>query len=171
MRIGIRQRPFQTFAAKDHDEAMALAGFDDDLRVAHFFDFLGQQIAKLFADFGLDPSGPAVGHDAFRIERAKVGARRHVAGFEFEAQTERFDHAAAHLKFQRVITKQGEMTRAAAGRDARRDRNHPSLRGVFGERVEIRSGRRFQWRHVALFLRRDVAQTIEDDENNFRNRF
>ena len=92
-------------AAKNDDKAVALARFDDDLRVARLFDFAREQRAQLFRDFRFDPARAAVGDDALFVERAKIGARGDVARLEFHAQTEGFDHAAAHLKFQRIITK------------------------------------------------------------------
>ena len=80
MRVGVGQRPFQAFAAEDHHEAMALAGLDDDLGVAELLHLLRQQGAEFFADLGVNAAGAPVGDDAFGVERAEVGARRHVAG-------------------------------------------------------------------------------------------
>ena len=54
--------------------------------------------------------------------------------------------------------------RAAAGRDAGRDGNHAALRGILGERVEIRRRRGFERRQKILLRRGDVAEAVEDDE-------
>ena len=58
VRIGVRQRAFQPLAAEHHDEAMFLAGLDDDFRVADFFDF-----------------GRRASRRAFRTSRSGCGRR------------------------------------------------------------------------------------------------
>ena len=39
MGIRIGQRTLQSFAAKEDDESMTFAGFDDDLGITDFFNF------------------------------------------------------------------------------------------------------------------------------------
>jgi len=167
VRVGIGQQAFQSFAAEHHDEAMFLAWFDDDFRVADFFHLGGEHRAKFLASLGRDAAGAAVGDDAFGIERAEVRARGYIAVLEFHAESERFDDAAANLEFQRVVAEKSEVSRPAAGRDAGRDRNHPALRGVFGERVEVRGRSRFQGREIILSPRRQIAETVEHNQREF----
>src|SRR5690349_16489308 len=132
MWIGIGERTFKALATKQNDETMTLARFNDDLNVADFFDLLGQQRAKLFANGGVDASGAAIGNDTFFVESAEIGARGNIACAEFQAEAECFDDAATDLKFERVVAKQAQMAGAAAGRDTGRDRNHSTLRRIFG---------------------------------------
>ncbi len=40
MRVGVRERAFESFAAEDHHEPMPLPGLDDDLGVAHVSNLL-----------------------------------------------------------------------------------------------------------------------------------
>ena len=42
----------------------------------------------------------------FSFERAKLARAADIAGLEFHAQAQRLNHAAAHLKFQRIVTEQ-----------------------------------------------------------------
>ena len=143
---------------------MFFAGLDDDLRVADFFDFRGEHRAKLFASLGRDAAGAAVGDDAFGVERGEIGAGANVAGLQFHAEAERLDDAASDLKFQRIVAEQAEMSRPAAGRDAGRDGNHAALRGILRDLVEVWRVRRFERREIILFLRRDIAKAVEDDQ-------
>ena len=145
---------------------MALAGFDDHLGVADFLHLLRQQRAQLLANLRVNAPGAPVGDDAFGVERAEVGARRHVAGPQFQAQPQRLDDAAAHLELQRVVAKQAQVSRPAARSDARRNRDHPSLRRVFRQRIEVGGDRRFQRREIALLARGDVAHAVEHDQRH-----
>jgi hypothetical protein len=129
-----------------------------------FFTFCRQQRAELFANLRVDASGAPVGDDAFGVERAEVGARRDVAGPQFEAQAQRLDDAAANLEFQRVIAEQAQVSRPAARSDAWRNRDHPSLRRVFRQRIEVGGDRCFQRREIALLARGDVANAVDHDQ-------
>ena len=133
-------------------------------RVADFFHLRGEHLAQFLARFGRDASGAAVGDDALRVERGEIRAGANVAGLEFHAEAERLDDAAADLKFQRIIAEQAEMARPAAGRDAGRGGNHPALRGIPGEFVEVRRRGGLERRHVILLRRGDVAEAVEDDQ-------
>ena len=112
VRVGIGQRAFEALAAEHDDEAMFLAGLDDDLRVADLLDLGGEHGAELLAGLGRDAAGAAVGDDALGVERGEIGAGADIAGLEFHAQAERFDDAAADLEFERVVAEQ-----ARGGRD------------------------------------------------------
>src|SRR5438093_5238210 len=103
MWVGVRQRPFQTFAAEDDDKAVPFARLNDDLCVSNLFDLLREQPAKLFANGRVDPSCAAIDDNAFGIARAEVRARRHVAGPQFEAKTQRFNDTSADLVFERWV--------------------------------------------------------------------
>ena len=129
-----------------------------------FFTFCASSAQSSSQTFGVNAPGAPVGDDAFGVERAEVGARRHVAGPQFQAQSQRFDDAAANLEFQRVVAKQAQVSRSAARGDARRDRDHPSLRGVFGQRIEVGGDRGFERREIALLARGDVAYAVEHDQ-------
>jgi len=50
------------------------------------------------------------------------------------------------------------------GGNARRNRDHPSLRRVFGQRIEVGGDGGFQWREVALLARGDVARVVAQVE-------
>ena len=163
--VGVGQWSFEIFAAKHDDKTMALAGLDDDLGVADFFDFGGEQGAQFLADFGFNAAGAAVGDDALPVEGAEIGAGGDVAGLELDAETERLDDAAANLEFQRVIAKEGEMAGTAAGSDAGGDGQHAALRGVLGEGVEVGRDGGFERRHKALLAGGDVAEAVEDEED------
>src|SRR5258706_7851930 len=144
MRISVGERAFQTLAAKDNNETMSLAWLDDDFRVADLFDFLREQCAEIFADLRVDPPGAAVGDDPLAVQRAKICPRRDIVGLEVDPETERFDHPATNLEFERIITEETEMTRSASGSHSGRDWNHPALGGSLRERIEVRRGRRFE---------------------------
>ena len=96
--------PSSPVAAKDDDEAMLLPGLDEDFRVADIFNFGGEFGAKFLTNFRGNPSGAAIGDDAIFVERGKIRAGANIAGFQFDAQAEGFDDAAADLEFERVIT-------------------------------------------------------------------
>ena len=151
---------------------MLLARLDDDLDVADLLDLLGEHRAQLLANLRRDAARAAIRDQAVRIQRAEIRARRHIAGLQFQPETERLDHAAAHLKLERIITKQRQMPRPAARRDARRHRNHAPLRGpARDERVEIRRVCGFERRHLALTERGDVAEAIQHHERELGVRF
>ena len=59
------------------------------------------------------------------------------------------------------------MSRPAARRDARRNRNHSALRRIFRDRVEVRCLRGFELRQITCSFRCDVAKSIKDNERNF----
>ncbi len=119
------------------------------------------------ANFRRNSSGAAVGDNSLYVERRKIRARANVAGFQFHAESERFDHTATDLEFQRVVAKQPEMPRPAAGRDAGGDGNHAALRRILRDLVEVRRCRGFKRRQVILFTRRDVAEAVKHDEHEF----
>ena len=51
VRVGVRERAFQSLAAEHDDEAMLFAGLDDDVRVTDFFDLGGEHRAAVFRRF------------------------------------------------------------------------------------------------------------------------
>ena len=165
--IGIGQWPFEPLAAEHDDKPVAFTGFDDDLDVANFFDFLFQDFDLCLAHAGVNATGPAVGHEPFGVERAEVGTRSDVAGFEVNADAERFDNAAADFKFERVVAEQAKVAGTAAGRDAGRDRRHATHRGMFGERVEVGRFGDFERRAEAGGFGGDVTNAIINDERKF----
>jgi hypothetical protein len=58
---------------------MFLARLDDDLRSANLFNLAREQGTQLFAFLRGYAPGAAVGHDPLVVQRAKVGACRHIA--------------------------------------------------------------------------------------------
>src|SRR5262245_57254348 len=106
---------------------MAFSGFDKDLGIPDFLHFSREQCAKLFANGGLDASGPAVGDNSFLIQGAEVGAGSDVSGAQFKPKPKRFDDPTADLELQRVIAEEAQMTGPAARGNPRRDGNHPAL--------------------------------------------
>lgn len=165
--IGIGERAFESFAAKYNDEPVAFTGFDDDFDIADFFDFLFQDFDLCFANFGVDAASAPVGDQTFGVERAEIGAGGNVAGFEFNAETERFDDATTNFKFERIVAKQAEVAGAAAGSDAGRDGRQTAHCGVFGERVEIRSFGDFERSAKAGGFGGDIADAVVHDERDF----
>ena len=78
-----------------------------------FFDFCGKHRAKFLARLGRDAAGAAVGDNSLLRRAWQKFARAHTSpGFKFHAQAERFDDAAADLKFQRVVAEQARDARA-----------------------------------------------------------
>ena len=143
---------------------MFFARFDNDLRVADFLNFRREQRNEFFARLGRNTSGTAVGDNAFGIKRRKISARADVAGFQFKTKAERFNDAATDLKFQRIVAEQAEMAGAAAGREAGRNGNHAALRGILRKLVEVGRVRGFERREIAGFLRRNVAESVENNQ-------
>src|SRR5262249_12638861 len=106
------------------------------------------------------------------IQRAKIGPGSDVASLQLQTETERLDHTAADLKLERIVSKQSEVTRPAAGSDAGRDRDHATLRDAVGdERVEVGSRGGFQGRHFALDSGGNVAQSVQYDQGKLGVRF
>ena len=143
---------------------MFLARPDDNLRVADLLDLLRENVAELLAHFGRNATSPAVGHDSFRIHRAEVRARTDIARLKINSKPQRLDHPAAHLKLQRIIAKQSQVPRTAARSDARCHGNHPALRRVLRQGVQVRRVRSFKRGAGIRSASRDVTQSIEDDE-------
>jgi len=167
MRVGVGERTFQTFAAKQHNETVAFAGFDDDLGVTDLFDFLLQDFHLRFTHFGVNAAGAAVGDDPFGGERAEIGASSDVAGLEIQTETERLDHATTDFKFERVVTEEAEMAGATARRDTGGDGRHATKRGVFGEGVEVGRFGGFERCFETVFFDSDVAEAVQNDESEF----
>src|ERR1039458_7457672 len=137
MWVAVIEWAFESLAAEHHDEAVAFACFDDYLDVADFLDLAGEQRALRLANLGVDAPRAAVGHDAFRVERAEIRAGGYIAMFEINAQPEGFNDTTANFKFQRIVAKQPEMSRAAAGGNARGDRRHAAKRRTFRKGVKV----------------------------------
>ena len=171
MRVGVCERTFKTFAAEQHHKTVPLARLNDHFGVADFFNFLRQQLAKFFANGSFDASGASIGDDSFFIQRAKIRPRCDVAGVQFQPEPQRLDYAAAHLKFERVVAEQSQVTGAAARSDARSHWKHPTLRGVFAQAIESRCCRCFQRRQVGLLAGGDIPQTVEHEQDEFGVRF
>ncbi len=165
--VGVGEWAFKAFAAENDDEAMAFAGFDNDFGVANFSDFLGEEGAEVFGDFGFDAAGATVGDDAFGIEGAEIGAGGDVASLEFDAEAEGLDDAATNLKFHWIVPEEAEVAGAAARRDAGGDGNHAALGTGFGEGVKVGGDGGFEGGEKILFLGGDVAEAVEDNEDEF----
>src|SRR5699024_10757385 len=90
------------------------------------------------AFFGWDATGAAGGNVAFGVDGAEVCADGDVAIFELEADAGGFEGTAADHVLQRVVAKEAEMARAAAGASAGQHRNAAAEDPRFGERVEVR---------------------------------
>jgi len=108
VRVGVGQRAFKSLAAKDDDEAMLLAGLDEDFSLADFLT-LAESSATSFSQTSVAilPARRSVTIPLRRAWRNSRGAD--VAGFQFHAEAERLDDAAADLKFQRVVAEESEM--------------------------------------------------------------
>ncbi len=129
-----------------------------DLPQAH-----GQRSALV----AVDAAGATIGDVPLGVERAEVGADRHVVGPEFETNAGRFQGATADHILQRIVAEQAQMPRPAAGRDARLDRNAPAQHATAGQRVEVRRLGRFQFGQTARF-ERQPAQPVGDEHDNLR---
>ena len=171
VRVRIRQRPLQPLATKHHHEPVPLPGLDDHFRRADFFHLLRQHRAQFLAHLRLNPSRATVRHNPLRVQRAEVRARRHVTRPQLQTQAQGFNHAAAHLELERIVTEQSQMSRPAARRDARRQRQHPALCAFFGQLVQVRRHRRLQRGHEVLLPRGDVSQAVQHQQDHLRLRF
>ena len=165
VRVGIRQRAFQALAAEDDNEAVLLAGFDDDFGVADFLHLLGEERAEFFARFRGDTASAAVGDNALGIQRAEIGAGADIAGLQFHTEAEGFDDTTTDLEFQRIITEESEVTGAGARRDSRSHGSHATLSDTRShEFIEVRGLGRFERGEFPLAHGGDVAQAIQYDE-------
>ena len=140
---------------------MFLASIDQDLGFTNFLDLGRQQRHQLFTGFGGNAAGAAVGDDALGIQRGEIGAGANIARLQFQPQAKRFNYPAAHLEFQRVITKQAQMPGTTARRDARGNGNHAALGRIFGKFVKIGGMGGFQWGEIPLLLGGQVTQAIQ----------
>src|SRR6266849_5463246 len=64
-----------------------------------------------------------------------------------------------------------KLARAAAGRDSGGDRNHPTLRGILREGVQVRRDRRFQGCRGVRTASGDIAEAVEYNQRQFRAGF
>ena len=134
-----------------------------DARNAHFAQLDGQR-AALFAG---DAAGPAVGDVAGRVERAEVAADGHVLRPHLEADAGGLQHPAADQVFYRIVAEKAQVSRSAAGGDARGDRIHASLDAVFCQGVQIGGLRGLQFGRSAR-LDGQSAQPIGHQHHDFR---
>src|ERR1051325_8521918 len=146
---------------------MAFTWFDDDLRVTDFLYLFGKEGAQFLADRSINPSGASVGNYPLCVERAEISARRNISCSKFKPEAKRFDNTAPDLKFKRVITEQRKMTGTASRGNSRCNWNHSALGRLFGKRIEIWSGGGLQRRLIILFACSEVADAIENEEDQF----
>ena len=59
---------------------MFLAGLDDDLRIADFFDFRGEQRTEFLAGLRRNTAGAAVGDNALFVERGEICPGANITG-------------------------------------------------------------------------------------------
>ena len=90
------------------------------------------------AFFSRNAAGAAIGDFAGRVEGAEIAAGRHIARLQLKTDSRRLQRPAADEILHRVITKQPQMSRAAARSDAGTNRNAAALHADFGERIEVR---------------------------------
>ena len=74
---------------------------------------------------------------------------------------------AADEVFERVVAKQAQVARPAAGSDAGTDRNAAALHADFGQGIEVRRLGRFQLR-LAARRQRQAAQAVGDEHDDLR---
>src|SRR3954469_3891905 len=116
---------------------MAFPWLNNDLRVADLPDFPGEQVAKLFTNLGVNPPGPAIGDDAFAVQRAKIRSCCDIPRLQVDPKAKRLDNSPAHFKLQRVITKEPEVPGAAPWSDPWRHRNYSALRRCLRQFIEV----------------------------------
>src|SRR6266850_5553462 len=94
-------------------------------------------MTQILADLGLNSSGASIDDDPLGVQGAKICPRRDIARLQLQAQAERLDHAASHLKLDWIVAEQCEMAGAASRRNPGGDGNHPALRCIFGQGVQV----------------------------------
>jgi hypothetical protein len=152
-------------AAEDHDEAVFLHRFDEDLHVGDLhFAQLDRERRALFAG---DAAGAAVANFAGGVERAEVRADGDVAFFELEADAGRFEGAAADEVGDRIVTEQAEVAGTAAGGDAGGDGDAAATDAFAYELVEVGGLRGFKFGEPARLLRQ-AAQAVGDEHDDLR---
>jgi hypothetical protein len=160
LRIGVVDRVAESFAAEDDHETVLPHRLDEHFHAGNL-DRL-QQRAHLDAALGRRPAGAAVADLARLVDRAEVAADGDVLGPDLEVDAQRFEDAAADAVLERVVAEQAEVAGAAAGGDARQDRDAHAADAFAGQRVEVRRPRRLEFR-LAVRLDRQAAQAVRNE--------
>ena len=85
---------------------------------------------------GRDAAGPAVDDEA-APDRGEIAAGDEVVPADLDAGAQGLEDAAAELVAERVVAEEGEMGRAAAGRDAHHDGIGNAANAAFRQLVEV----------------------------------
>ncbi len=164
LRIGIGEITSETRSTEHDHETMLLDGFDED------FDSRNGNLPKPDGErrgfFARDAARAAVGNIAVVIDRAKVSADRNVAFLQLKTNARGFERAAADEILQRIVTKQTQVTRTAAGADAGLYGNAAAENSLFRQSIEIGSLGGFEFRESAGMLRQ-AAESIGDEHHDF----
>ena len=102
-----------------------------------------------------------------RVERAEIAADGHVLRPQLEADAGGLQRPAADQMFYRVVAEKAQVSRPAAGGDARGDRIQASLDAVFCQGVQIGGFGGLQFRRSAR-LDRQSAQPVGHQHHDFR---
>ena len=123
---------------------------------------LAQQGHQLAADLGGDAPRPPVGDEPLVVDGAKVGPGGHVLGLQVKVDAQGFQDAPADVIDQGVVAEQGEVRRAAAGRDAVGHRHgEPQLR-MGGQGIQVGGVGRLELGQ-AIGLAGQAAQPVHDE--------
>jgi hypothetical protein len=166
VRIGVAHASGETRTPQEHDEAMSLARAEHDRHVLEACRLAREQRHQSRARLGRNPARAPVGHDAPFVDRAEVRACGHVAVFERHARAERFQHAAPDLSLDRIEPEQGQVARAAPGRDAGRHVLNTTQRRAHRDRVQMGRPGGFERRAVAVLRMRQIAEPVEHEQHD-----
>lgn len=92
-----------------------------------------------------DSSGAPITDFSRRIQRAKISPRCHIARPHFKSDSRRLERPTANQIFDRVISEQPQMSRAAPRRDSWTDGNARPLHAELRQQIQIRLFCRFQF--------------------------
>ena len=116
---------------------------------------------QLRAHFGGDAASAAVAHPALVVHGAEVEAGRHVAGPEIEAQAHGREGPPADLVFPRVVPKEREVGRTAAGGEARAQGRDQAATARGSQSVQIGQVGGIEFRFAGARIWQ-AAQAIDD---------
>ena len=164
MRVGVRDVAAETFAAENDDETVFFHRLDEDFDARDFDVF--EEFNDFDRFFRRNAARATVGDEAVFVDRAEVATDADVVRADRERDAGGFENAATDLEDERIVTEEAEVARAAAGGNARENREGHTGNALGGELIEIRRRRGFQFGRPAR-LQRKTADTVRNDHNDF----
>ena len=178
----IVQRPHRQRGLADHQrvglaQCFGEVGAAQDEQVTVFLDRPHEDVVSFqrrarlqlgcqpFALFGGDATSAAIGDQPLFVNGAEVAPRRQVVGLQVEADAQGREDATPHVVHERIVAEEGQMRRAAAGGDARRDGLAEPTAAFGGQAIQVRGVGGFQFRGAARFGGQS-AETVHDKEHD-----